>query len=66
MIVLNGERREDLPAPLTVQQLLETLEAGPRGVAVAVEAEVVPRGEWPSYEIPEGAAVEVVHAVQGG
>lgn len=66
MIVLNGERREDLGTPLTVEALLRALHAGSRGVAVAVESEVVPRGDWPSFEIHEGAAVEVVHAVQGG
>lgn len=66
MITLNGER-SDLVAPgATVQELLRALEAGERGVAVAVDAEVVPRGEWPTFTIPEGAAVEVVHAVQGG
>ena len=66
MITLNGEP-SDLVAPgATVEELLRALEAGERGVAVAVDAEVVPRGEWPSYAIPDGAAVEVVHAVQGG
>jgi sulfur carrier protein len=65
VITLNGETR-DVPAGTTVEQLLAELEAGPRGVAIAVDAEVVPRGEWPTYLIPDGASVEVVHAVQGG
>jgi sulfur carrier protein len=65
VITLNGEAR-DVPAGITVEQLLAELEAGPRGVAIAVDAEVVPRGEWPTYLIPDGASVEVVHAVQGG
>jgi sulfur carrier protein len=37
-----------------------------RGVAVAVDGEVVPRGEWTSYELREGQRVEVLRAVQGG
>jgi sulfur carrier protein len=37
-----------------------------RGVAVAVEGEVVPRGEWEERALSEGETIEVVHAVQGG
>ena len=37
-----------------------------RGVAVAVDGEVVPRGEWESTELHEGQRVEVLQAVQGG
>ena len=37
-----------------------------RGVAVAVEGEVVPRGQWETTVLREGQSVEVVRAVQGG
>jgi sulfur carrier protein len=37
-----------------------------RGVAVAVDAEVVPRGAWATTPLPEGAQVEVLTAIQGG
>ena len=37
-----------------------------RGVAVAVDGEVVPRGEWERVELRHGQSVEVVGAVQGG
>ena len=37
-----------------------------RGVAVAVDAEVVPRGQWDSTELHEGARVEILRAIQGG
>jgi sulfur carrier protein len=40
-------------------------EAG-RGVAAAVDGEVVPRGEWPTTELGEGQEVEILQAVQGG
>jgi sulfur carrier protein len=66
-IVLNGEPR-DLEPGTTVRALLEALEVpgGARGVAVAVDAEVVPRGEWDTTELDEGARVEVLRAIQGG
>ena len=64
-IVLNGAER-DLDDGTTVAGLLRALEVGGRGVAVAVDAEVVPRGAWDRTVLGEGARVEVVHAVQGG
>jgi sulfur carrier protein len=66
-VTVNGDRR-DLPDGATVASVIETLPNAPegRGVAVAVEGEVVPRAQWPSTELREGASVEVVVAVQGG
>ena len=66
-VVVNGEPRE-LEAGATVQAVLAALElpGGERGVAVAVDAEVVPRGEWRARELSEGARVEVLRAIQGG
>jgi sulfur carrier protein len=42
------------------------LPAGRRGVAVAVDAEVVPRGQWSETQVDDGAEVEVLVAIQGG
>ena len=39
---------------------------GARGVAIAVDAAVVPRAEWETTRIDDGARVEVVRAIQGG
>ena len=36
------------------------------GIAVAVDAEVARRAVWPTRTLPDGARVEIVHAVQGG
>jgi sulfur carrier protein len=66
-ITVNGEPRT-LPNGTTVAELLDALDlaAGRRGVAVAVDAEVVPRTEWERTEVAEGARVEVLAAIQGG
>ena len=66
-ILLNGEARE-LPPGTTLRGLLETLDVpgGARGVAIAVDAEVVPRGQWETKELDDGARVEVLRAIQGG
>jgi sulfur carrier protein len=65
-IELNGEPVE-LHDEATVAGVVARLGAGaPRGIAVAVDGEVVPRSEWESTPLEEGQRVEVVGAVQGG
>ena len=66
-VLVNGSET-DLAAGATVETVLQGLDvpAGARGVAVAVDAEVVPRGAWGDERLREGAQVEVLHAVQGG
>jgi sulfur carrier protein len=66
-VLLNGETTE-LRDGATVQTAVDALDlpAAARGVAVAVDAEVVPRGQWPRHELAEGARIEVLRAIQGG
>jgi sulfur carrier protein len=67
LVQLNGAAHE-LPADATVASALAELELSPdeRGVAVAVQGEVVPRGQWARRPLCAGDRVEVVRAVQGG
>ncbi len=66
-VVING-RLQELDSGATVESIVSSLPDAPqgRGVAVALDGEVVPRGQWGSTELGEGARVEVVVAVQGG
>lgn len=66
-VFVNGERR-GLQSGATVADVVAMLPGTPdgRGVAVAVDGEVVRRGAWASTELAAGARVEVVVAVQGG
>jgi sulfur carrier protein len=65
VILVNGDPSEVVPGT-TVTELLRALDAPDRGVAVAVDGEVVPRGQWPATPLADEAKVEVVMAVQGG
>jgi sulfur carrier protein len=67
VILLNGER-SDLRAGETVADALARLGLAldARGVAVAVDAEVVPRSRWESFALGADARVEVLGAMQGG
>jgi sulfur carrier protein len=66
VIYVNGDPRERAGA--TIAELLADLGVEPsaRGVAVAIEGEVVPRAEWPRRRVNEGERVEALSAMQGG
>jgi sulfur carrier protein len=66
MIVLNGEPRDKDGA--TIVELLADLgvENRARGVAVAINGEIVPGAEWPRRRVDEGDRVEALSAMQGG
>jgi sulfur carrier protein len=66
VITLNGTPHDRDGA--TIAELLGDLgvEAGARGVAVAVNGEVVPRAEWAARRVAVGDRVEAVSAMQGG
>lgn len=49
----------------TIAALLHRLGLPDRGVAVALNAAVLPRSQW-QRPVPDGAVVEVLTAVQGG
>ena len=62
---LNGESFE-AAGPMTVLELLRRHELTGRRIAVAINAEVVPRSRFATAEIGPGDRVEVIHAVGGG
>ena len=66
-IWLNGEEA-DLPAGANVAQAVAAAGAPDdgRGIAAAVDGEVVPRDRWQEVALADGQHVEVVQAVQGG
>jgi len=64
VITVNGEPRE---VAGTVDAVLDALGIEVRrGMAVAVDAEVVPKSAWSTTQVGDGARVEIVTAVQGG
>lgn len=66
-VEVNGEA-VDLPAGSSAEDaaLGAGIDPARRGVAVAVDGEVVPRGQLADTELGEGQRVEVVAAIQGG
>jgi sulfur carrier protein len=67
MVTVNGQPR-DLPAGASVAEVVSELVGAPdaRGVAVALNGEVIPRTAWPTTQVAPGDQVEVLTATQGG
>jgi thiazole synthase len=66
-IELNGEPAELADTATLVEAALAAgAPESRRGVAIALDGEVVPRSKWGATPLREGAAVEVLAAIQGG
>lgn len=67
LIRVNGEA-QPCPAGLTVAALALShgIAAEARGVAVALNGAVVPRGRWGETPLAAGDTVDIVRAFQGG
>jgi thiamine biosynthesis protein ThiS len=64
-IILNGEPRE-IPGPMTMAALLESLGLDARRVAVEHNLKVLKRAALGEVQVREGDQVEVVNFVGGG
>ena len=64
-ITINGAPRQ-VPEGADLSSVLADHGVAERGVAVAVDGDVVPRADWGGTAVRPGAVVEVLTAVQGG
>ena len=67
VITVNGAPRE-VPDSLSLRQVLEALSLPSleRGVAVAVNGELVRRADWEQRQVRDEDRLEIVSATQGG
>jgi sulfur carrier protein len=65
VVMVNGEERS-LDGPVSVDGLVAVLGVERRGLAVAVNGEVVPRSTWAGHDVVDGDQVEILSIAQGG
>jgi sulfur carrier protein len=67
VVSVNGDAMT-VPAGCMISDVVARLLEGaePKGIAVAVDRDVVPRSEWPTTPVRPGASVEIVTAAAGG
>ena len=64
-IELNGVPHP-LPAAHNLEALMVSLDLAGKGVAVAINREVVPRQQWPQRLLQPQDRVDIVRAIGGG
>lgn len=65
MITVNGDPLDWQPE-MTVQDVLDAKSYTFRMIGVWVNDEPIPKGEFGSFVIPDGAVVQAIHMVSGG
>jgi sulfur carrier protein len=66
MNVVVNDKHYDVAEDVNVESLLESLSLPTKGIAVAVDGTVVPRPDWSSTKLTEGASIVVLKAFYGG
>lgn len=64
-LAINGETRS-FPAPLSLAQLIESLELTGKRIAIEKNGEIVPRSRHADTGLASGDRLEIVVAVGGG
>ncbi len=66
-IYVNGEQ-ETVEEDITLEEFLKLkrISKEDKGIAVALNDDVVSKSEWASRKLEDGARIEIVRAVQGG
>ena len=64
-LIVNGETRR-LPEPLSVAELVNELGVTGRRIALELNGEIVPRGEFEATMLASGDKLEIVQAIGGG
>jgi sulfur carrier protein len=65
-IQVNGQREALAAGTLDALLRIKGIEEGARGVAAALNGEVVPVQQWPSTVLRPGDALEIVRPFSGG
>ncbi len=65
-LTINGEEHFDLPAGMTVAQLLEHLSLPPKKIAIERNLEIVSKSTFETTVLAEGDRLEIIHFIGGG
>jgi len=67
MNIYVNNKLQELPAQANITAMLEALNiSSQKGIAIAINNNVVPGAEWKSYALNENDKVTLIRATQGG
>ncbi len=65
-IMLNGDKLDNLPVDINIQQLLHRLGLPVNKIAVECNREIIPRAHYEHQVIYAGDNIEIIHFIGGG
>ena len=65
MITVNGEPLDHTEG-MTIADVLKARNYIFRMLAISLDGELVPRKDYPTRAVPDGADVQVIHMISGG
>lgn len=66
MHITVNDQKLALEFPLNLQELLSRLSQSERGVALAVNSQIVSRSLWASHQLQDGDRITLIKATAGG
>lgn len=67
MNIYINNKLQDLPAACSIALALEAINiSSPKGIAVAINNNVIPKAEWASYTLQHEDQLTLIKATQGG
>jgi sulfur carrier protein len=67
MVVFINNKKKELQNQTTLQSLVFGLKLeSSKGIAIAVNQEVIPKANWDKYQVQENDKVTIIRATQGG
>lgn len=65
-VIVNGKILECEAKSISISEVIERLQIPTNGIAIAVGSSVVPKINWDTFLLEEGAKVTIIRATQGG
>lgn len=65
-IFINNEKTEVLPGQTLTDLLIDLNIATPKGIAIAINNNVIPKTGWENHHLQEQDRVTIIRATQGG
>ena len=65
LAAFSGEQRT-LESPISLDELVQLLDLKGKRLAIEVNQEIVPRGQFDTFQLSENDSVEIFHAIGGG
>lgn len=66
MIITVNHKSHEVETSTTLEQLVQQLEIQTRGIAVAINDQIMPKSEWNNTLLNEKDKVLIITATQGG